>query len=114
MVIADYCETQLRLAAALSAVGRPYEAGCMLGDATFNAQQVNDSRRDILQFWVLHANAAAAVAEHLTESESPEAKYYLQLTAALWNEMRAVFPQAEQFQSGAHGQTRHTRITQTQ
>jgi tetratricopeptide (TPR) repeat protein len=48
--IDEYCDTQLRLAAALSAVGRPYEAGCMLGEAAFNDDEINDSRRDILKF----------------------------------------------------------------
>jgi tetratricopeptide (TPR) repeat protein len=104
MVIADYCETQLRLAAALSAVGRPYEAGCTLGDAAFNAQIINNSHLDILAFWVLHANAVAAVGQHLNEQESGEADHYLQVAAALWNEMRAEFPEAEKFQSGARGQ----------
>jgi serine/threonine protein kinase len=106
LVIADYCDTQLRLAEALHAIGRPYEAGCVLGDAAFNAQIVNDSRRDILQFWVLHANAAAAVGEHLAERESTEAEHYFQLAAALWNEVLAGFPQAQQFQSGMHGTMR--------
>ena len=105
LVIADYCETQLRLAAALTAVGRPYEAECMLGEAAFNAQIINDSRRDILAFWVLHANAIAAVGEHLSDGQSDEADHYLQFAAALWNEIRAEFPQADQFRSGAHGQT---------
>jgi tetratricopeptide (TPR) repeat protein len=106
LVIADYCDTQLRLATALSAVGRTYEAECMLGEALFNAQIENDSRRDILAFWVLHANAAATVAEHLSKTNSPEAENYFQLAAALWNETRAAFPQAEQFQSGLHGDMR--------
>jgi tetratricopeptide (TPR) repeat protein len=106
LVIADYCETQIRLAGALHAVGRPYEAGCVLGDAAFNAQQVNDDRRDILVFWVLHANATAAIAQHLNKCESSEAEHYVQLTAALWNECRAEFPQAEQYRSGLHGAMR--------
>jgi serine/threonine protein kinase len=104
LVITEYCNTQLWLAAALNAVGRPYEAECMLGEAAFNAE--NDSHPDILAFWVQHANAAAAVAEHLNELRSPEAEHYFQLTAALWNEIHAAFPQAKQFQSGMHGDMR--------
>jgi serine/threonine protein kinase len=103
LVITEYGNTQLRLAAALNAVGRPYEAECMLGEAAFNAE--DDSHPDILAFWVQHANAAAAVAEHLGKSKSPEAEHYFQLAAALWNEIRAAFPQAVQFQSGLHGDT---------
>ena len=64
----------------------------MLGEALINAQIVNDSRRDILRFWVLNANAAAAVGEHLTARDSPEASHYLQLAAALWNETRLQLP----------------------
>jgi serine/threonine protein kinase/tetratricopeptide (TPR) repeat protein len=106
LAIADYCQTQLRLAAALSGAGRPYEAQCMLGESLINAQIVNDSRGDILRFWVLHANAAAAVGEHLTARDSPEAPHYLQLAAALWNEMQLQFPRAIEFQSGTHGPMR--------
>jgi serine/threonine protein kinase len=103
LATAAYCQTQLRLAAALPSIGRPYEAECMLGEALFNAQINNDSRHDIMAFWVQHASAAAAVGELLTERGSPEAQHYLQLAAALWNEIRPQFPQAVRFVSGMHG-----------
>jgi tetratricopeptide (TPR) repeat protein len=121
--IADYCGTQLRLAEALSLVGRPYEAECILGDALMEASVLNDTfiteaPRGNLRFWVLHANAAAAVGQRLSERGSPEASHFLQLAGALWNEVRLQFPQAELFQSGAHGvmrdwdwfRSRHARV----
>jgi tetratricopeptide (TPR) repeat protein len=101
--VADYCSAQLRLAAALPSVDRPYEAECMLGEAWQEAEIVSDSYREVLEFWVLRANAAAAVGQHLADRGSAEAAHYLQLAAALWNEMRLQFPQAQLFQSGAHG-----------
>ena len=101
--VANYCGTQLRLARALALEDRPYEAEAMLGEALEAAQILNDTFPDVLEFWVLDANAAAAVGEQLTERNSPEASYFLRLAAALWSEMRLQSPQAEQFQSEAHG-----------
>jgi serine/threonine protein kinase len=106
--VADYCATQLRLATALTSAGRPYEAESILGDALMEASVLNDTfitevSRGNLRFWVLHANAAAAVGQRLSERGSPEASHFLQLAGALWSEMRLQFPQAELFQSGAHG-----------
>jgi serine/threonine protein kinase/tetratricopeptide (TPR) repeat protein len=101
--IDDFCGTQLRLARALPLIDRPYEAECMLGEALQEAQIVSDSFLEVLEFWVLRANAAAAVGQHLADRGSNEAAHFLKYTAALWNEMRLQFPQAQLYQSGAHG-----------
>jgi tetratricopeptide (TPR) repeat protein len=104
--IADYCETQLQLAAVLTQVGRPYEAEGMLGEALLHGQINNDALPAVPRFWVLHASAAAAVGQRLAERRSDEAELFFQLAAALWNEMRAEFPQAEEFRSGLYGTER--------
>ena len=97
--MADYIETQIRLAAVLPAVGFPYEARSLAGEALCSAVALNVTWPDELRFWVLYANTAAAVGDLLAGSKDPEAAHYWQLAAALWKEAREKFPHAEDFVS---------------
>jgi tetratricopeptide (TPR) repeat protein len=104
LAVAEYCDTQLRLAALLSTTGRPLEAQRMFGEALYIAEYINESISNLPQFAVLYANASAAVAEYLADERPQEAEQFLRLAAAVWNDARAAFPPAERFRSGLHGE----------
>jgi serine/threonine protein kinase len=107
LAIAEYCDTQLRLAALLPAAGRPYEAECILGDALLMAEHIHENASNSPQCAVLHANAVIAAAERLAATQrNDEAEHHFQLAAAVWKEARDKSTEAAKFRSGLHGELR--------
>jgi tetratricopeptide (TPR) repeat protein len=99
----SYVETQLRLAAVLRELGRPYQTEQLLGECTRTSMVLCDTRPDILRYRVARANGWARTGQLLAQRRPEESRQAWQYADAIWQDTLAQFPHAAQYRSGVHG-----------
>jgi tetratricopeptide (TPR) repeat protein len=94
----QYSETQLRLAAALEAAGRYFEAEETLCEAlqTSFLNQADTGPRMVRRYLLVTANSSSQLAQLLRDREPEEADEALQMAALAWQWIEDEFPGQEQ------------------
>ena len=102
-LVCSYIETQLRLAAALRQLGKPYEAEVVLGEAVKMSQILADYAPRRIAYLAARANSCAELAALLQDRRPDEAAQALEMAAAIWHEAVEQCANVPDFCSGVRG-----------